>query len=57
MYDEAITKINGRDEAVSLAAEEIEKDLYLLGCTAVEDALQDDVPETINDFLKAGINF
>ena len=57
MYDEAITKINGRDEAVSLAAEKIEKDLYLLGCTAVEDALQDDVPETINDFLKAGINF
>ena len=28
----------------------------LLGITAVEDKLQDDVPETLADFLKANIN-
>lgn len=28
----------------------------LIGCTAVEDKLQDDVPETLADFLKANIN-
>ncbi|OMJ89990.1 hypothetical protein SteCoe_7779 [Stentor coeruleus] len=56
-YDEAITQINGREAAVAKVAEEIETDMYLLGCTAVEDALQDDVPETINDLLKAGLSF
>ena len=36
-------------------AEEIEKDLYLLGCSAVEDRLQDNVPKVIQDLLLAGI--
>ena len=31
----------------------LEKDLYLVGATAVEDKLQDDVPETIQDFIQA----
>ena len=30
------------------AAELIEKDLFLLGATAIEDKLQDGVPETIH---------
>ena len=30
--------------------------MYLIGCTAVEDSLQDDVPETINDLLRAGLS-
>jgi len=34
--------------------DQFEKDFYILGVTAVEDKLQDEVPETINDFLKAG---
>lgn len=34
----------------------IEIDLKLLGATAVEDKLQDKVPETINSLLKADIN-
>lgn len=34
----------------------MEKDLLLIGATAVEDKLQDDVPETLADFLKANIN-
>jgi phospholipid-transporting ATPase len=33
----------------------VERDLYLLGATAVEDKLQPDVPETIADLLKANI--
>lgn len=34
-------------------SEKLESDLYLLGATAVEDKLQDQVPETIADLLKA----
>ena len=56
-YNLAATQIIQRDAAVDKVAEEIEKDMFLLGCTAVEDALQDDVPETINDLLKAGMSF
>lgn len=36
-------------------AEEIERDLVLLGATAVEDRLQDGVPEAIALLSKAGI--
>jgi magnesium-transporting ATPase (P-type) len=34
-------------------AEEIEKNLTLIGATAVEDKLQDNVPQTIYDLIKA----
>lgn len=34
-------------------ASNLEKDLYLFGATAVEDKLQDKVPETIADLVKA----
>lgn len=34
-------------------AEGIETDMTLIGCTAVEDRLQDEVPQTIADLLKA----
>jgi magnesium-transporting ATPase (P-type) len=34
-------------------AEDVEKNLTLIGCSAVEDKLQDEVPETIRDFIKA----
>ena len=32
-----------------MCAEEIERELFLLGATAIEDKLQDDVPWTIYD--------
>ena len=35
---------------------EIERDLILIGCTAVEDNLQDKVPETIKDLQNSGIH-
>ena len=31
----------------------MERELFIVGVTAVEDKLQDQVPETIADFLKA----
>ena len=33
----------------------IEKDLFLLGATAIEDKLQDGVPDTIHTLQTAGI--
>ncbi|XP_072972550.1 probable phospholipid-transporting ATPase 8 [Typha angustifolia] len=44
-----------RDGIVDKAAEQIEKDLILLGATAVEDRLQKGVPECINKLAQAGI--
>ena len=37
-------------------ADELERGLFLLGATAVEDKLQDLVPETIHDFISASKN-
>ncbi|CAG9315183.1 unnamed protein product [Blepharisma stoltei] len=54
-YDEACTAIENRNQKIADIAEEIETDLFLLGCTAVEDALQEEVPQTINALLEAGI--
>lgn len=42
-----------REHLIGQIAEGIEKDLILIGCTAVEDRLQDEVPQTIADLLKA----
>ncbi|KAL6011004.1 putative phospholipid-transporting ATPase 9 [Asimina triloba] len=44
-----------RDEMVDEVAEEMEKDLILLGATAVEDKLQNGVPECIDKLAQAGI--
>ena len=40
-YRQASTRINNRNELVGQVAEEIEKDLILLGGTGIEDKLQD----------------
>ena len=37
--------------------EEIEKDCFLLGATALEDQMQDNVKKDIQEFIEAGINF
>ena len=47
--------ISGRGEALDQAAELIEKELFLLGATAIEDKLQDGVPDTIHTLQMAGI--
>lgn len=56
IYNKAQTTIDGsRADELDKAAELIEKDLYLLGATAIEDKLQDGVPETIHTLQQAGI--
>lgn len=54
-YNKAALSLNNRSEALDDAAELIEKDLFLLGATAIEDKLQDGVPETISVLQDAGI--
>nr|XP_014350658.1 PREDICTED: phospholipid-transporting ATPase ID-like isoform X1 [Latimeria chalumnae]XP_014350659.1 PREDICTED: phospholipid-transporting ATPase ID-like isoform X1 [Latimeria chalumnae]XP_014350660.1 PREDICTED: phospholipid-transporting ATPase ID-like isoform X1 [Latimeria chalumnae]XP_014350661.1 PREDICTED: phospholipid-transporting ATPase ID-like isoform X1 [Latimeria chalumnae] len=54
-YYEASTAMEERDEKLSELYEEIEKDMQLLGATAIEDKLQDGVPQTIEKLSNAGI--
>lgn len=54
-FEDANTRISNREEELSKVAELIEKNLFLLGATGVEDKLQDGVPETIATLAKAGI--
>ncbi len=51
----ASTSIKDRAEKLDLVAAELEVDMNLLGITAIEDRLQEDVPEVIADLAKAGI--
>ncbi|KAF9947924.1 hypothetical protein BGZ70_002436 [Mortierella alpina] len=44
-----------REELIRVACETIEGRLRLLGCTAIEDRLQDQVPETIAYLMEADI--
>mmetsp|Transcript_109209 Transcript_109209/g.189252 ORF Transcript_109209/g.189252 Transcript_109209/m.189252 type:complete len:1098 (-) Transcript_109209:789-4082(-) len=55
LYDKASIMLEGKEEEMAKVAAEIEHDITLLGCTGVEDRLQDQVPETIRFFLDAGI--
>lgn len=43
----ASTALVNREQELDKAAELVEKNLFLLGATAIEDKLQDGVPETI----------
>ncbi|XP_069068532.1 phospholipid-transporting ATPase ID-like [Pleurodeles waltl] len=54
-HHEASTSLDNREEKLSELSEEIEKDLLLLGATAIEDKLQDGVPQTIEILTKANI--
>uniref|UniRef100_A0A803SMU8 Phospholipid-transporting ATPase n=1 Tax=Anolis carolinensis TaxID=28377 RepID=A0A803SMU8_ANOCA len=51
----ASVALRNRDEALDKVYEEIEQNLILLGATAIEDKLQDGVPETISKLSKADI--
>lgn len=55
IYAKAAATINGRGDALDAAAEIIEKDMMLLGATAIEDKLQEGVPDTIHTLQQAGI--
>uniref|UniRef100_A0A8C3U9R3 Phospholipid-transporting ATPase n=1 Tax=Catharus ustulatus TaxID=91951 RepID=A0A8C3U9R3_CATUS len=54
-FMEASLATSHREEALDKVYEEIEKNLILLGATAIEDKLQDGVPETISKLSKADI--
>ena len=53
--NDANLSLEGKDEKVANAYKLVEKDIYLIGATIVEDKLQDKVPETIRDLRLAGI--
>ncbi|TCD68462.1 hypothetical protein EIP91_010748 [Steccherinum ochraceum] len=54
-YAEASVALDEREERVFAVSGELEHDLRLLGATAIEDRLQDGVPDTIADLKLAGI--
>ncbi|KPV75937.1 uncharacterized protein RHOBADRAFT_35702 [Rhodotorula graminis WP1] len=54
-FHEATTLIEHRDEEMERLSDELERGLDLLGATAIEDRLQDGVPEAIADLKRAGI--
>ncbi|XP_059648640.1 putative phospholipid-transporting ATPase 9 [Cornus florida] len=55
-FTEAKNSLNAdRETMIDEVTEEIEKDLILLGATAVEDKLQNGVPECIDKLAQAGI--
>ncbi|KAJ7904440.1 phospholipid-translocating ATPase [Mycena olivaceomarginata] len=54
-YHEATVAMDDREEKIEAVSDELERDLRLLGATAIEDKLQDGVPETIEDLKRAGI--
>ncbi|KAL0073550.1 hypothetical protein F4703DRAFT_1906959 [Phycomyces blakesleeanus] len=55
IYDRAATTLVDRADELDKAAEMIEQNLFLLGATAIEDRLQDGVPDTIYTLQEAGI--
>jgi phospholipid-transporting ATPase len=55
IYDAAATTLVDRTEELDKAAEIIEKDMMLLGATAIEDKLQDGVPDIIHTLQQANI--
>ncbi|CAH2087058.1 unnamed protein product [Euphydryas editha] len=54
-HQAAALALRDRDERLDAIYEEIETDLILMGVTAIEDKLQDGVPETIANLSMAGI--
>ncbi|KAJ8718438.1 hypothetical protein PYW08_002675 [Mythimna loreyi] len=54
-HQAAALALHDRDEQLDAIYEEIETDLLLIGVTAIEDKLQDGVPETIANLSMAGI--
>ncbi|KAL7934134.1 hypothetical protein V8C35DRAFT_46671 [Trichoderma chlorosporum] len=54
-YREAETSLVDRQERIEIAGEKIEEGFELAGATAIEDKLQDGVPETIDKLRRANI--
>ncbi|OPB37212.1 P-type ATPase [Trichoderma guizhouense] len=54
-YREAETSLVDRQERIEIAGEKIEEGFELAGATAIEDKLQEGVPETIDKLRRANI--
>lgn len=52
---EAALSLDGREDKLGTIYDEIECDMELVGVTAIEDKLQDGVPQTIANLQMAGI--
>ncbi|XP_041005255.1 phospholipid-transporting ATPase 2-like isoform X3 [Juglans microcarpa x Juglans regia] len=57
LFKEASSNLVDREWRIAEVCQMLEHDLEILGVTAIEDRLQDGVPETIETLRKAGINF
>lgn len=57
MFKEASSTLVDREWRLAEVCQRLEHNLEILGVTAIEDRLQDGVPETIETLRKAGINF
>ncbi|KAK6434485.1 drs2 neo1 protein [Oleoguttula sp. CCFEE 5521] len=55
LYQDATTSLVDRQERIEAVAEMLEQDMDLLGASAIEDKLQEGVPETIDKLRKANI--
>jgi phospholipid-translocating ATPase len=55
IYNEATTSLVDRQEKIERAGDIIEVDLEILGATAIEDKLQDGVPDAIDKLRRANI--
>jgi len=54
-YRRALNNHLEKDKFMPAVFDKIENDLYLLGSTAIEDKLQDNVDEVLESFIKTGI--
>lgn len=54
-HERASQALQNREEEMEIVADEIERGLSLIGGTAIEDRLQDGVPQSIELLSKAGI--
>ncbi|KAG8063923.1 hypothetical protein GUJ93_ZPchr0004g40384 [Zizania palustris] len=55
-FQDASCSLENREHKIAEVCHSLEKDLHILGVTAIEDRLQDGVPETIKLLKSAGIN-
>jgi phospholipid-transporting ATPase len=55
LWENANTNLTNKEAEIKKAQMLMEKDIFLLGATVVEDELQDEVTETIKDLRQAGI--
>ncbi|KAF1327110.1 Phospholipid-transporting atpase, partial [Globisporangium splendens] len=54
-YQAAVTSLVNRDEMLADVAEALEKEMQVVGATAIEDKLQEGVPSAIFNLAQAGI--